>query len=190
MTLIETIPAALLSARDRISQLGTLGEAIASERLVARGFDCKPTPPNYPYADLIAVRGAERYFVGVKARNEKRAAGKGDNGSYNIVKISDAKRRLLEERGKTENDITQMLWHEVRLRAKAFDAVPAWVTIPILPLDGIYSAYFGVVPEGYRTRSIPMTAQARRTHDRLIERQFDQRITPDLLNTKRSGPRR
>jgi len=61
----------------------------------------------------------------VKARNEKRADEKGNNGSYNIVKISDPKRHLLEAQGKTEADITRMLWEKVWQRAVTFNAVPA-----------------------------------------------------------------
>jgi Holliday junction resolvase-like predicted endonuclease len=112
MVLIET--ARYVSIK-RNSKLGELGERLAEEWLTSLGCSCTRTPRNYPFADMIGAWKGKKYFIGVKARNEMQMGGHDYNESYNIVKISDAKRRVLEEQGKTEDYITRMLWEEVGL---------------------------------------------------------------------------
>jgi hypothetical protein len=180
MVLIET--AKYVSIK-RISKLGALGEDLADEWLSSLGCSCARTPRNYPFADMIGAWNGKKYFIGVKARNEMQMGGHDYNESYNIVKISDPKRRVLEDQGRTEVDITRMLWEEVRSLAAKHDATPAWVTVSVLPKKGIYSAYFGEVPDNYPNRSIRMTLDARRNYSPRIENVRDARITPDLLNT-------
>jgi Holliday junction resolvase-like predicted endonuclease len=60
----------------RIGKLGPFGETLAAERLAANGFTDIEDPNglrvNYPFGDLLAARDGVRYFIGVKARNERR----------------------------------------------------------------------------------------------------------------------
>jgi len=185
VTVVQIPPVKYLSTTERISKLGALGEAIAAEWLTTLGVLCTPTPRNYPYADLIGSWNGKKYFVGVKTRNERQMGGRKDNDQYNLVLISDAKRRALEQEGKTREDITRILWGEVRRLAATHDAFPAWVTVSVLPKLGTYSAYFGVIPENFMTRSVRMSLDARRGYPIRVEHVRDVRITLDLLNAPR-----
>jgi len=132
---------------ERITKLGHLGEDFAAERLRQHGFtdveNLNLRRNNYPFGDLLATKDGQCYFIGVKARNEMRQGDVGLNESYNLVLISDPVNRKLKEQGKTRDQITAMLLAEVEQLAAAFDATPAWVTVPIRPREGTFSAYFG-----------------------------------------------
>ena len=69
-----------LSDVRRRSLLGVFGEQLAAEALEKNGFrnvqNLNDERSNYPYADLIAEREGARFFIGVKARNERRADGR------------------------------------------------------------------------------------------------------------------
>jgi Holliday junction resolvase-like predicted endonuclease len=170
----------------RLSKLGILGEQLAEECLALAGFEkienLNRRANNYPFADILATRHGARYFIGVKTRNEFQANGK-INPSYNAVLIRSDKKRQLESSGKTEAQITTLLWTEVQALADQWEAVPAWVTVATQPLKGIYSAYFGLVSSLGNRRSIPMKTDDRRVYEVLAERNADTRITKDLHNS-------
>ena len=182
--MVPTLPIKYLSTTKRISKLGALGEALAAEWLTTLGCKCTPTPRNYPFADIIGLWNGKKYFIGVKTRNEKRMDSHEDNDQYNIVGISDAKRRSLEQQGKSKDDITQLLWEEVWRLAATHDATPAWITVSVRATTGTFSAYFGVLSKKYSIRSVRMTPDARRDYKIKTENVRDARITPDLLNTR------
>jgi hypothetical protein len=174
---------------ERITKLGHLGEDLAAERLRHHGFtdveNLNLRRTNYPFGDLLATKDGIRYFVGVKARNEMRQGDVGLNESYNLVLISDPVNRKLKEQGNTSDQITAMLLAEVGRLAAALDATPAWVTVPIRPISGTFSAYFGTVAQLGNRRSVPMTPKACETYRCLARDVPDQRVTKDLLN---AGP--
>lgn len=71
-----------LSRNKRTTALGKLGEELAAEALQRNGFEnvVNLNPPGgryQPYADLLAERDEKRYFISVKARNERQVGGKG-----------------------------------------------------------------------------------------------------------------
>ncbi|TIM99996.1 MAG: hypothetical protein E5Y38_14900 [Mesorhizobium sp.] len=169
----------------RTSKLGILGEALAAEALVRNGFqgvrNLNDDARNQPFADLLAEKGGIRYFIGVKARNEERDMG-GLNESYNCVLVPDAINRRMKEQGATVGDITALALRQVHLLAERFAAIPAWVTVPLRPMQGTYSAYFGLLKELGHRRSIPMTGAARASYICLADWAVDARITPDLCN--------
>ncbi|MFC3205628.1 hypothetical protein [Aquamicrobium soli] len=170
---------------ERISKLGHLGEKLAEERLRAAGFETVQNLNqgiNFPYADLLATRSGQRFLVGVKSRNEFQSSGK-INPCYNAVLIGDAKRRQLEAGGKSEADITAMLWKEVDVLAQRFDATPAWLALAMRPNEGTFSAYFGLASVIRHRRSIPMRISDRKSYLEVAPiGTKDTRITPDLLN--------
>lgn len=175
---------------ERISRLGRLGELLAAECLEASGFtgikNLNDLTRNFPFADIIAERGGNRYLIGVKARNEFRDNGR-LNPCYNAVLINKAKNDQLKREGKSEGDITALLWAEVGQLANRWEAIPAWVTVALRPEIGTYSAYFGLVSMLGIRRSIPMKPADRRQYECLVEHRHDQRIKRDLSN--RAYPR-
>lgn len=177
----------------RTSKLGILGEVLAAEALVRNGFqgvrNLNDDVRNQPFADLIAEKGGIRYFIGVKARNEERDAG-GLNASYNCVLVPGAINRRMKERGATVDDITALALRQVHLLAERFAAVPAWVTVPLRPMQGTYAAYFGLLEELGNKRSVPMTGAVRASYTCLADWAGDARITPDLCNTVGRRPSR
>src|SRR5580704_9683010 len=100
---------------ERTSKLGRIGEQLAEECLIAAGFtDVKNLNrgTNLPYADILAKRAGKPFLIGVKSRNEFQANG-AINPTYNAVLIRDDKKRLLGGQGKTEAQITAILWDGV-----------------------------------------------------------------------------
>jgi Holliday junction resolvase-like predicted endonuclease len=61
---------------ERITRLGRLGEDLVAERLAGQGYKVENLNlthrQHYPFGDLLATKNGERYFIGVKARNEMR----------------------------------------------------------------------------------------------------------------------
>jgi hypothetical protein len=168
---------------ERISKLGRLGEDLVAERLQHHGYsnieNLNIRRHNYPFGDLLAMKGGTRYFIGVKARNEMRQGDVGLNESYNLVY---ALNRRLKEQGKTTEQITTMLLTEVSKLATDLDATPAWATVSIRPKEGTYSAYFGFVARLGNRRSVPMTPKDCAKYDCLARDPANPRITADLLN--------
>ncbi len=175
-----------LSTNQRTTKLGALGEVLAAECLDRWGFrnieNLNEKQLNYPFADLIAERGGTRYFIGVKARNERRRGNADLNKSYNLVSIANSKNAELKRRGKSPNEITAMLLFEVDALAIKHSAIAAWMTVPIRVREAMYSAYFGRVSDLGNRRSVPMTFEARRRYEARAENVRDERIMPDLLN--------
>jgi hypothetical protein len=171
---------------ERITRLGRLGEDLVAERLHHHGFrdieNLNLRRHNYPFGDLLATKDQIRYFIGVKARNEMQRGGTALNASYNIVLIPDPIRRRLEQQGKTRDQITAMLLAEVSELAADLKAIPAWATVPIRPLSGSYSAYFGRLAELGNRRSVPMKPADCAKYLCLARDFKDTRIAPDLLN--------
>jgi hypothetical protein len=178
----------VLRRNDRISRLGSLGEQLAEEALIAQGFvnvrNLNRHSTNHEYADLLAERGGTRYFIGVKSRNEFQLGGLKRNDSYNFVLAPDALNRWLKSSGKTTEQITELLLSRVRYLADRYDAVPAWITIPIRASECSYAVYFGLVEALGRKRVVPMTPKAMATYECLKGWTRDVRITSNLLNSE------
>jgi hypothetical protein len=175
---------------ERLSRLGKLGEQLAEERLKSVGFteiENLNKGRNFPYADIIAKRENVPYLIGVKTRNEYRADGK-INPTYNAILIKKDKNHQLKAVGKTEQEITCLLWEEVGRLASAFGAIPAWVAVAVRAERHSYSAYFGLVSLIRHRRSIPMKPYERAKYELLAEHMIDARVTLDLLNRKQSAP--
>jgi hypothetical protein len=171
---------------ERITKLGRLGEDLVAERLHDQRFtnieNLNLRRHNYPFGDLLATENGERYFIGVKARNEMRQGSVGLNESYNLVLISDPVNARLKEQGKTTDQITSMLLAEVSALAAELGATPAWATVSIRPRAGTYSAYFGLVAQLGNRRSVPMTPKACAKYRCLARDRSDRRVTLDLSN--------
>jgi hypothetical protein len=175
-----------LIRNERTTRLGRLGEEIVAERLKQRGFseveNLNAMQANFPFADLVAVRGGHRYLISVKARNEMRQGGRRRNDSYNLIQVRGPANARLKRDGKSAQEVTRMLLEQVHELAARHDAEPAWVTVALRTEAGTYSAYFGLVAELGLKRSVPMTVQACSTYVCLARDATDPRITMDLLN--------
>ena len=109
----------------RAKSLGALGELLAIKALVDNGFNnirnLNDQKRNFPYADLYAERGIERYVISVKARNRYQRNGRLNSryklGSHCKIKAKKA---------------------ELKFKAKA-----GWMAISIF--DDFYSIYFGTL---------------------------------------------
>ena len=121
----------------RAKSLGALGELLAIKALVDNGFNnirnLNDQKKNFPYADLYAERGTEKYVISVKARNRYERSGK-LNSRYNL--------------GKNYHDHAKQA--ESKFKAKA-----AWLAISIY--DDIYSVYFGTLESLNGNSGMPMT---------------------------------
>lgn len=172
---------------ERITKLGQLGEDLVAERLSGFGFtdieNLNRRRVNFPFGDLIATKDGVRHFIGVKARNEMRQGDVGLNESYNLVLISDVANAKLKAEGKSQSQITALLWEEVSKLAANLNAIPAWATVSIRPREGTYSAYFGLAAELGNRRSVPMTPNACGNYECLARNLRDSRVTLDLLNS-------
>ncbi|MGR3311419.1 MAG: hypothetical protein ACUZ77_11685 [Candidatus Brocadiales bacterium] len=107
----------------RAKSLGALGELLAIKALVDNGFNSirnlNDQKKNYPYADLYAERGKDKFIISVKARNRYERNGR-LNSRYNLGKDCSSKAKKAELQ---------------------FNAKAAWMAISIF--DNIYSIYFG-----------------------------------------------
>jgi hypothetical protein len=170
---------------ERTTKLGRLGEQLAEERLRAAGFtdvENLNRGVNFPYADILAIQAGKVFLIGVKSRNEFQADGK-INPGYNAVLIRNDRKKQLEGLGKTEAEITEILWNGVDQIAARWRATPAWVTVAMRPEQGTYSAYFGLVSAIRHRRSIPMKPADRTAYVELAAiGTKDLRVTADLLN--------
>lgn len=170
---------------ERTSKLGRLGETLAEECLKASGFTEVRNlnrGAKFPYADLIAELSGQRYLISVKSRNEFQASGK-LNPCYNAVRFNEAAIRVLQAEGKSENEITKIIWEAVDALASQWNACPAWIVVPMRPEESSYSAYFGEVSLLRHRRSIPVLPSDRRRYRELAPLgTYDARITGDLRN--------
>ena len=120
----------------RAKSLGALGELLAIKALVDNGFNnirnLNDQKKNYPYADLYAERGKEKYVISVKARNRYERNGR-LNSRYNLGRdcLSKVKKAELQ-----------------------FNAKTAWMAISIF--DDIYSIFFGAFDSFSVKTGIPM----------------------------------
>jgi len=109
----------------RAKSLGALGELFAIKALVDNGFNnirnLNDQKRNYPYADLYAERGTEKYVISVKARNRYERNGR-LNSRYNFTRDCEKKAKKAELQ---------------------FNAKAAWLAISIF--DDLYSIYFGTL---------------------------------------------
>lgn len=170
---------------ERISKIGRLGETLAEERLKAAGFKDVQNlnrAINFPFADLIAELSGRRYLISVKSRNEFQANGK-LNPCYNAVKFNNTVVRALQAEGKSESEITAIIWEAVDGLAQQQNASPAWIAVPMRPQESSYSAYFGEVSLIRHRRSIPVLPSDRVRYTELAPLgTYDARITADLRN--------
>jgi len=120
----------------RAKSLGALGELLAIKALVDNGFNnirnLNDQKKNYPYADLYAERGKEKYVISVKTRNRYQRNGR------------------LNSRYKLGKDCTS----KVEKAELQFNAKGAWMAISIA--DDIYSIYFGTFDSLSVKTGIPM----------------------------------
>jgi hypothetical protein len=177
----------VLSRARRTTKLGQLGEILAAEALEHHSFqdvcNLNEKRNNQPFADLMATKDGKNYFIGVKARNEKRDIGM-LNESYNCVLVRDAVNKRLKISGLTTDQITQLAIEQVAKLANKFDAIPAWITVAVRSHQGTYAAYFGLLESLGNRRSIPMTVHARGNYVCLVDWTHDRRITSDLTNRR------
>ncbi|TIV16281.1 MAG: hypothetical protein E5W02_14215 [Mesorhizobium sp.] len=96
----------------------------------------------------------------------------------------------MKNQGATVDNITALALRQVHFLAERFAAIPAWVTVPLRPMQGTYAAYFGLLKELGNKRSIPMTGAARASYTCLADWAVDARITPDLCNAVGRRPSR
>lgn len=175
----------IIAAKPRIAELGQLGEELAEEALNHTGYqqvrNLNAVQRNQPFADLLAERDGNRYFISVKTRNEARRVG-GLNESYNCFKIATPANAALKAKGKNPDEITRLAISEIEMLAQGFDAIPAWMAVAVRPVKGTYAVYFGLLADLGITRSIPMTTAARSKHLCLVDWASDPRITPNLTN--------
>ncbi|MEY9768581.1 Holliday junction resolvase-like predicted endonuclease [Sinorhizobium fredii] len=170
---------------ERTSKLGRLGETLAEECLKAAGYKEVRNlnlGTNFPFADLIAELSGKRYLISVKSRNEFRADGN-LNECYNAVKLNEAEKRALQVQGKSQDEITAIIWEAVDGLAQQWNACPAWIAVPMRPEESSYSAYFGEVSLIRHRRSIPVLPSDRLRYTELAPLgTYDARITADLRN--------
>lgn len=170
---------------ERTSKIGHLGEILAEECLKAAGYKEVRNlnlGTNFPFADLIAELSGKRYLISVKSRNEFQANGK-LNPCYNAVKFNDTVVRALQAEGKSESEITAIIWEAVDSLAQQRNACPAWIVVPMRPEESSYSAYFGEVSLIRHRRSIPVLPSDRERYTELAPLgTYDARITADLRN--------
>jgi hypothetical protein len=115
-------------------------------------------------------------------RNEFRDDGS-PNGSCNVVKIGSSRNQQLKAQGKTEADITAILWKEVDQLAARFGAKPALLVALMQPDKGSYGAWMIDASAIRHGRSVP-TMPADRVRYRMLADvgTKDARVTADLLN--------
>lgn len=154
-----------MNRHERIAKLGQLGETgLAPDWLAKEGFsvtNLNLARRNQPFADLLLVRGDERYFTSVKTRNKNRDDGVTLNNNFNLTTFS------------LERVFALALEHE---------AIPAWVAVPVRADCGRFSAFFGLVSELPNHHYISMSESACRTYHCVADDEPDERITPDLHN--------
>ncbi len=152
----------------RLRALGDWGEKKAINLLKRAGFqnvrDMNAESSNHPFGDICAERDAVCYLIGVKTRNKYQVSGL-LNPTYNIRK-----------RGV-----------DVEAIARQYNAILAWIAIPVIPEERSFSAYFGTIRQiedaGERF-SIPMRPE-RTSEYECLSRPFeepDQSIRPEWSN--------
>jgi len=120
--------------------LGDIGESLALEKLIERGFEnvqnLNDLRMNFKFADIIAERSGKRFAISVKTRCKFERLG-GLNSKYN-----------LGDKWRTHSAYA----------AKNLDAIPAWIAIQVN--RSFYSMYFGLVSLVEESNGIPMEAEA------------------------------
>ncbi|MBL8226404.1 MAG: hypothetical protein JNM50_13855 [Chromatiales bacterium] len=86
---MSEIPSAAATARARAKQLGDEGEQLAVELLTARGYEAELLPTNHPTYDVVASRGATRFYVSVKVSREKQHVRLGSRASVMRLNAGD-----------------------------------------------------------------------------------------------------
>ena len=124
----------------RVHKLGSFGETLAGRILQMAGFtnirNLNQIRQNFPFADVYAERGREKYVISVKIRNRYQARTNKLNPRYNLGKHC----------------------YELAARAEAeLSATPAFLAIS-LHLD-FYSAYFAPLTTLAGSRGIRMTPE-------------------------------
>jgi hypothetical protein len=157
--------------RERVQRkraLGDWGEKKAVGLLKRAGFrnvrDMNAESFNHPFGDIYAERDAALYLIGVKTRNKYQVSGL-INPTYNIRK-----------RGADVESI-----------ARRHRAVLAWIAIPVVPEEQLFSAYFGTIAqiqEAGERFSIPMRPEQTLRYECLSRpvEEFDSSIRPEWSN--------
>lgn len=149
---------------NRRRQLGDLGERWTIQLLKDGGFesvkDLNALKYNHPGGDFLASRRRQVYFITVKARNKYQQRTRRLNGGYNIYP------------------------ERVRLAAKKYNAIPAWLAIQLDTDRRCYSAYFGTIDSlsNPLAVAVPMTPGAVASYECLACDKFSPDITSELSN--------
>ena len=172
---------------ERTSALGRIGERLAEDALRKNGFtnvhNLNRSKHNHPYADLIAEKDGKQYFIGVKARNETRDCGT-LNESYNCIQVGTQANNILKDQGKSVQEITKMALRQITEMAAGYQAIPAWITVPIRAELGTYAVYFGLLSDLGCKRCVLMTLRARENYCCLIDWTKNENITSDMTNRR------
>jgi hypothetical protein len=145
--------------------LGSLGEQIAEQCLISKGFTkVKNLNLNKqkvcPFADLYAEEGGRRFCISVKTRNKFEANGK-LNKRYRFKHYSpELIRKVCQQNGNAE---------------------PAWITVQVEMEQNQYKAYFGTLAELNGRHAVPMGENSVGTY-RLLDR-GSYLFHPDLKRT-------
>ena len=149
------------SVTKRFKKIGNLGEYLAGRLLLENGFKNirdlnREDSSNTADFDFTAERKGIKYAISVKARNkyENSAAGPKLNSRYKLTNdpirfAEDAKRR--------------------------YQSVASWITISLEIDKGIFSAYFGTLPDlSGNQKGINMSQEAIRKYEQLaLLRKFE-----------------
>ena len=145
--------------------MGDVMEDLAVRVLQQAGFsdvqNVNAWRANHMGGDVLATRKRKRYFISVKARNKLQQNGS-LNPSYNIYP------------------------DKVRTAAKAYKAMPAWVTISVVSEKQQYSAYFGLIDKLPAGVGVSMRPESLATYECLAANRISRRIKPEWSNQKSS----
>lgn len=130
------------STTKRSKRLGDVCESLTVELLKQKGFtnirSLNAERMNYPFADVYAERGDQRFVISIKGRNKFE-----NNGNLNA-------RYKLGANCETH----------AAAAARQFDSQAAWVTLQVDPRAGVFSAYFGTLAGLCGNLGVPMTQKA------------------------------
>ena len=134
----------------RARKLGSFGEALAGRILQNAGFtnirNLNQIRQNFPFADIYAERGKQKYLISVKIRNRYQARTDKLNPRYNLGKHC----------------------YELATRAGAeLSATPAFLAISLH--SDFYSAYFAPLTALAGSRGIRMTPTSLSRYECLAE---------------------
>lgn len=153
----------------RFQKLGSFGEELAGRILQNAGFtkiqNLNEIRKNFPFADIYAERGSQKYVISVKIRNRYQARTNRLNPRYNLGKHCD----------------------ELAARAKAErSATPAFLAISLH--SDFYSAYFAPLSVLAGSHAIRMTPAGLSRYECLAEDELHGIDASPFKNTYSEAP--